>query len=394
MLVISCSNISIDFLQSTAVFTKFSVLYSHIPAGNNYIDCISRLWTIVDRQSGFQFLITIPDNFSAEQCTVTFDTYVVSTIGYTYYIVFDCDTLFMSSHFQSWAPSKGIELELSTMYHPHMDGPSQMVNKEIIQVARACNAKGNEQLRKILEIQVRLNLSYNASQRNNSFVTVLGLDAKLELDLFPHPIHIYQPTMEPYNATYQAWTNAKVSSAKQANLHGPSEHQNKVRDQVLLSTKKMNYQNVLPKMKSLWIGPFTILSANYYCNNYGLDFSSNPSLNLIYNTFLTSKIKPCVKNNIILFLQRQLAKPRAVFQNHYKVEKVMEIARLQELVFHNIRFIGCDIYLKIMHGSKPKTFPLEFYKTYGQKGSWKILSTDIIPTMGIQMNTKQMKYST
>ena len=136
-------------------------------------------------------MIPVPDNFSAEQCTATFDTHVVPTMGYLYCIVFDRDTLFMSSHFQGWAASKGIKLEPSTTYHPQIDSQSEIINKEIIQVARACKAEGNEWLGKILEIQLRLNSCYNASHRNNHLVTVLGFDAKLGLDTFSHPINKY-----------------------------------------------------------------------------------------------------------------------------------------------------------------------------------------------------------
>ena len=83
------SDITIDFLKLLPVFTKCSALYSNIPVGEDHIVCISQLWTIVDRQSGFKVLIPTPDNFTAEQCTATFDTHVVSTMGYLYYIVFD-----------------------------------------------------------------------------------------------------------------------------------------------------------------------------------------------------------------------------------------------------------------------------------------------------------------
>ena len=72
------------------------------------------------------------------------DTHVVPTMGYPYCIVFDLHTLFMSSQFQSWAASEGIKLEPSTAYYPQTDGQSEIMNKEIIQVARTCEAEGND----------------------------------------------------------------------------------------------------------------------------------------------------------------------------------------------------------------------------------------------------------
>ena len=71
------------------------------------------------------------------------------------------------------------------------------------QVTRACKAEGNEWLSKILEIQLRLNLHYNAFRKNNPFVIVLSFDAKLGLDSFPYFINNYQPVTEYYNTTSQ-----------------------------------------------------------------------------------------------------------------------------------------------------------------------------------------------
>ena len=280
-----------DFLKLSPVFTKCSVLYANIPVDKDHIVCISRLWTIVDRQSGFKFLIPLPDNFSAVQCTATVDTHVVPTIGYPYCIVFDQDTLFMSSHFQSWAPSKKIKLESSTTYYLQTDIQSEIVNTEIIQGARPCKAEGNEWLSKIPEIQQRLNWRYNASRRNNPFVIVLDFNAKLGLDTFPYSVNKYQPATEYHNATSEALTSAKASQAKQTNLHRTPEPKHKVGDKVFLSTKNININNVSLKMEPLWIGPFTILSANYNRNNYSLDLSSDLSLNLIYHTFHISNVK-------------------------------------------------------------------------------------------------------
>ena len=180
---------------------------------------------------------------------------------------------------------------------------------------------------KILEIQLRLNLHYEASRSNNPFVRVLGFDAKLGLNIFPYHINNYQPATKRHNATFQAFTNAKDRQAKQANVHRTLKPQHKVGDKVLLSTKNMNIKNISYKMQPLWIGPFTILSANYNPNNYSLDLSSNLSQHLTRNTFHVSKIKPPRNNNSILFPQAQLKIPGPVPQDRYDIEKGMEYGK-------------------------------------------------------------------
>ena len=96
-----------------------------------------------------------------------------------------------------------------------------------------------------------MNLHYNSSRRNNPFVTVLGLDAKLELDTLSEPINNYQPAIARHNSTSEALTNARASEDKQVNLHWTPKPWHEVEDKVLLSTKNINIKNVSPKMKPL-----------------------------------------------------------------------------------------------------------------------------------------------
>jgi len=129
------TDITIDFLKISPVFTYCSTLYPNIPLEDDHMICFSRIWMIVCRQSGFMFLIPVSDNLTAEKCTDTFDKHIASVIGYPYYIVFDRDTLFMSDHFKDWAARKGIKLEPATTYHPQTDGQSEIANKAILQAA-------------------------------------------------------------------------------------------------------------------------------------------------------------------------------------------------------------------------------------------------------------------
>ena len=70
-----------------------------------------------------------------------------------------------------------------------------------------------------------------------------------------------------------------------------------------------------------------MLLANDNHNNYSLDLSTDPSVNLIYNTIHVCKIKCWVNNDFIVLPQRQLAKPGLVLQHRYEVKKVMEYCK-------------------------------------------------------------------
>jgi len=103
------TDITMDLLKMSSVFTYCSTLYPNIPLEDDHMICFSRLWTIVCRQSGFMFLTTVSDNLTAEKYIDAFDTHFASNIGYPSYIVFDRDTLFRSDHFKDWAARKGIK---------------------------------------------------------------------------------------------------------------------------------------------------------------------------------------------------------------------------------------------------------------------------------------------
>ena len=56
----------IDFLKLTPVFITCSTMYPNLEIDTDHILYISRIWFIVDRHSGYKFLIPIPNNFKAE----------------------------------------------------------------------------------------------------------------------------------------------------------------------------------------------------------------------------------------------------------------------------------------------------------------------------------------
>jgi hypothetical protein len=182
------TDITMHFLKLSHVFIYCSALYPNILLEEDHMICISRLWTIVCRHSGFKFLISVADTFTAEKCSNTFDKVIASMIGYPYGIIFDRDTLFTSDHFKAWVVRKGVKLEPSTAYHLQTDRQSEIANKAILQATRACKVEGYECLYKLSKIQLKLNAWDNASRQYSPFITLLGFEAKLRPFSFPYPI--------------------------------------------------------------------------------------------------------------------------------------------------------------------------------------------------------------
>ena len=92
VLVRPCTDLWIDVLNLTPVFIKCSTMYANREIDNDHMLCILHIWTIVDRHSGYTFLIPIPHNFKAEQCSRTYEVHLLAYIGYTNIIVFYKDS--------------------------------------------------------------------------------------------------------------------------------------------------------------------------------------------------------------------------------------------------------------------------------------------------------------
>jgi len=320
----SWTDVTMDFLKMSPVFTYCSTLYPNIPLKEDHMIYFSKLCTIVCRQSGFMFLIPVSDNLTAEKCTDTFDKHVASVIGYPYNIVLDRDTLLMSNHFKDWAARKGIKLEPFTAYHPQMDSQLEIANKAILQAARACKVEGDEWLHKLSEIQLKLNSRDNTARQQSPFFSLLGFEAKLGPSSFPYPINPYTPAEERHLDSSRNLYSSKVKQAKQANKKRSVPPLLSPGQKVLLSTENLNLLNTSRKLKPRWVGPFRIQHVNRKRNNYTLDLSSDSRLSLIHNTFHISKIKPYVENNSTNFPGHHEEQPGEVTKGRWEVKRVLE----------------------------------------------------------------------
>ena len=84
----SWTDISMDFLKLTPLFIQCSSMDPKIEINNHHMLCISRMWTLVDRHSGYKFSIPILDNFKADKCTHTYEVHRPPYIRYLNTIVF------------------------------------------------------------------------------------------------------------------------------------------------------------------------------------------------------------------------------------------------------------------------------------------------------------------
>ena len=96
------------------------------------------IWVVVDRLTKVAHFIPIRSDRNAPQLAKLFMKEIVKLHGVPKTIVSDRDTLFTSHFWSSFQQALGVELCLSTAYHPQTDGQSEIVNKFLEDMLRAC----------------------------------------------------------------------------------------------------------------------------------------------------------------------------------------------------------------------------------------------------------------
>ena len=96
------------------------------------------IWVIVDRLTKVAHFIPVKTERNAPKLAQIFMKEVVRLHGIPKTIVSDRDTIFTSRFWKSFQEAMGSELCLSTAYHPQSDGQTEVVNKVLEDLLRAC----------------------------------------------------------------------------------------------------------------------------------------------------------------------------------------------------------------------------------------------------------------
>src|SRR5574338_534509 len=96
------------------------------------------IWVVVDRLTKVAHFIPVKAERNAPKLAQIFMKEVVRLHGIPKTIVSDRDTIFTSRFWKSFQEAMGSELCLSTAYHPQSDGQTEVVNKVLEDLLRAC----------------------------------------------------------------------------------------------------------------------------------------------------------------------------------------------------------------------------------------------------------------
>ncbi|GJX36227.1 putative reverse transcriptase domain-containing protein [Tanacetum coccineum] len=96
------------------------------------------IWVIVDRLTKSAHFLPMKETDSMEKLTRRYLKEVVSRHGVLVLIISDRDSKFTSHFWQSLSKALGTQLDMSTAYHPQMDGQSERTIQTLEDMLRAC----------------------------------------------------------------------------------------------------------------------------------------------------------------------------------------------------------------------------------------------------------------
>lgn len=147
----------------------------------------SVILTVVDRFSKFAYFIVLGYPYTAASVTRAFVSEIVRLHGFSASIVSDSDPVFTGHVWRDLFKMAGVELRMSTTFHPQTDGQSEAINKTIAMYLRCIT---DDRPRAWLEwlslVEFCYNTSFHSALRAMPFKVVYGCA--------PPPLVPYDPS--------------------------------------------------------------------------------------------------------------------------------------------------------------------------------------------------------
>ncbi len=267
--------------------------------------------------------------------------------GLPIHIISDRDKLFMSRFWRALHRLTGVDLKMSTSFHPETDGASERTNRTVIQMLRyhvERNQKGWSRALPLIRFQIMntenastgfspFQLRHGASPR--VIPPLFNADTSVALTDFEDGGERARALLERIETdTLEAQDNlllAKTHQALAANAHRDPELPYQVGDRVLLSTfhRRRAYMqrgdHRVAKFMVRYDGPYTVAVAHPETSTYTLDI---PNTTHIHPTFHASLLCPFIPNDDSLFPGRAHAEPGPIVtpegQEEFFVERILD----------------------------------------------------------------------
>ncbi|GJW52198.1 putative reverse transcriptase domain-containing protein [Tanacetum coccineum] len=141
------------------------------------------IWVIVDRLTKSAHFLPIKKTDTMEKLTQLYLKEVVCKHGVPISIILDRDSHFMSILWKSLQKAMGMNLDMSTAYHPQTDGQSERTIQTLKDILRACVIDfGNSWDRHMPLVEFSYNNSYHASIKAAPYEALYGRKRRSPLE--------------------------------------------------------------------------------------------------------------------------------------------------------------------------------------------------------------------
>ncbi|GAA5830400.1 hypothetical protein JCM3770_006073, partial [Rhodotorula araucariae] len=307
-----------------------------LPVSEGY----DQLLTVTDRLSGYSRLIPCRTKDSAKDLAERFFRSWVVLFGLPERLVSDRDKLFTGRFWRSLHSRLGVQLQMSTSFHPETDGRSERTNKTVVQILRQYVSREQRNWVAALSLaEYAVNTAVNDSTGQAPFDLVLGFRPAVH----PLPPTGQGPLVAPgadewvaqreqrVQAARDDLAAAKVRQAAQANKKRSPDPSIQVGDEVMVDStgrrwrfKSRGRDVRAAKLFPRWDGPFKVAEVFPDTSTYRL---SLPPGDKAHPVFHASKLKLYHANDPLLAPHREAPRPEPIDVEgaaEYEVEAIVD----------------------------------------------------------------------
>ena len=133
------------------------------------------IWIVVDRLTKFAHFLPIREKFSPQKLAELFMSHIVSLHGVPVSIVSDRDPRFTSRFWKRLMKELGVNLNLSTAFHPQTDGQSERTIQTLEDMFRSCVLQFKRHWNEYLPLaEFTYNNSYHSSIEMSPYEALYG----------------------------------------------------------------------------------------------------------------------------------------------------------------------------------------------------------------------------
>jgi hypothetical protein len=251
---------------------------SPLPESSNLNGTFDMIMLVICHLTSLVHLIPTKQTYHAKDVAEVMFDRIYKHHGMPKNIVSDRDTLFTSTFWQKLNKLTGVELWMSSSFHPESDGTSERGNRTMTQMLRQCISPDQKDwVSKLPAIEFAMNSASSATTRYAPFVLNYGRMPQSMVwnsnSEFPGVRIFAQKMKDAVLIAHDSILEARIKQTRLANRHRKEAPFTKG-DLVYLSTKNLSIpKGRARKLAPKFIGPYQILE-DYKNDTFKLNLSS------------------------------------------------------------------------------------------------------------------------